>query len=105
METGMIRLRNPGDIKNNRNQTLFNLAFGMFLVLYLWFILDTFFWSDDRKYEFIKGVLGSNQWNIIQFIWERISVHVEMHGRFFPITSVFAEGQRYCRSFFTFWQC
>ena len=60
LETGMIRLRNPGDIKNNRNQTLFNLAFGVFLVLYLWFILDTFFWSDDRKYEFIKGVLGSN---------------------------------------------
>ena len=92
LDTGMIRLRNPGDIKNNRNQTLFNLAFGAFLVLYLWFILDTGFWSDDRKYEFIKGVLGSNQWNIVQFIWERISVHVEMHGRFFPITSVFAEG-------------
>lgn len=96
LDTGMIRLRNPGDIKNNRNQTLFNLAFGAFLVLYLWFILDTGFWSDDRKYEFIKGVLGSNQWNIVQFIWERISVHVEMHGRFFQLLLYLLKEFHFC---------
>lgn len=75
-----------------KKQTSFDLIFGLFLILYLWFILDTGYWSDDRKYEFINGILASNQWSIIQFIWERISVHVEMHGRFFPFTSVFAEG-------------
>lgn len=69
-----------------------NLIIGLFLILYLRFVLDTGYWSDDRKYEFIYGILGSNQWNIVQFICERISAHVGMHGRFFSITSIFAEG-------------
>lgn len=63
----------------------------LFLINYLWFVLSTGYWSDDRKYEFMHGILNSSQWNIVQFIWERIRVHVELHGRFFSVTSVFAE--------------
>lgn len=60
-----------------KKQTSFDLIFGLFLILYLWFILDTGYWSDDRKYEFINGILASNQWSIIQFIWERINIGVQ----------------------------
>lgn len=76
----------------NKKQIIFNLVFVLFLINYLWFVLSTGYWSDDRKYEFMHGILNSSQWNIVQFIWERIRVHVELHGRFFPVTSVFAEG-------------
>lgn len=75
-----------------RNPWTFELGLALFLFLYLRFIFETGYWSDDRKYEFMHGILQCKGINIFQYIYQEICRHLKYDGRFFPITSAIAEG-------------